>query len=118
MLRAGPKAHYAALVARSLSATGPFEKLSDATGAPNRAILEQKGNWVAPGHNSVITDANGTDWMVYHAVDSRRPRSKPADEVNTRRVMLIDPIVYREGWPRIPGGAPSLEPKRAPAVRP
>ena len=113
----GPKAHYAALVARSLSATGPFEKLSDATGARNSVILEQKGIWVAPGHNSVVADAQGSDWMVYHAVDERRPRSKPTDDVNTRRVMLIDRIVYRDGWPRVEAGGPSTEAKQAPAVR-
>ena len=31
----GPKAHYAVMVARSRSATGPFETLATATGAPN-----------------------------------------------------------------------------------
>ena len=55
----GKNAHYAVLVARSRSATGPFEPL-----APNPVILEQRGIWVAPGHNAIITDARGTDWMV------------------------------------------------------
>jgi arabinan endo-1,5-alpha-L-arabinosidase len=112
----GPRAHYAALVARSRSATGPFETLAQATGAPTSAILERSGQWNAPGHNSVITDARGTDWIVYHAVDVRRPRSKPADDVNTRRVMLIDPLVYVDGWPRVDRG-PSSEPRPAPAMR-
>lgn len=103
----GPKAHYAALVARSRSATGPFKTLAAATGAANSVILEQRGIWVAPGHNSVINDARGTLWIVYHAVDSRRPRSKVTDDMNTRRVMLIDPLVWKDGWPRVEGGGPS-----------
>jgi arabinan endo-1,5-alpha-L-arabinosidase len=97
----GPKAHYAALVARSRSATGPFETLAEATGAKNSVILEAHGHWLAPGHNAVATDRSGRDWIVYHAVDTRRPRSKPTDDVNTRRVMLIDRLVWEDGWPRV-----------------
>jgi arabinan endo-1,5-alpha-L-arabinosidase len=52
--------------------------------------------------------------MVYHAVDARRPREKPTDEINTRRVMLIDRIEWRNGWPVIDG--PSAGP--APTPRP
>lgn len=113
----GPGAHYAAMVARSRSATGPFETLADATGAANSVILERGGIWVAPGHNSVVTDAHGHDWIVYHAVDSRRPRSRPTDDINTRRVMLIDRLVYRDGWPRVEGGVPSTAPQPRPAPR-
>jgi arabinan endo-1,5-alpha-L-arabinosidase len=108
----GPKAHYATLVARSRSATGPFETLAQATGAKSSVILERRGNWVAPGHNSIATDAQGRDWIVYHAVDSRRPRTKPTDDVNTRRVMLIDRIVWENGWPRVIG--PTEGPQPAP----
>jgi arabinan endo-1,5-alpha-L-arabinosidase len=97
----GPNAHYAVMVARSRSATGPFETLEAATGRKSSVILERNGLWVAPGHNSVATDAKGRDWLVYHAVDSRRPRSNPAHDINSRRVMLIDRIVWEGGWPRI-----------------
>ncbi|HVL78649.1 MAG TPA: glycoside hydrolase family 43 protein [Sphingomicrobium sp.] len=107
----GPNAHYAAMVARSRSATGPFEIPAD------KVILEAGSNWLAPGHNSVIRDDAGTDWMLYHAVDTRRPRSKPTDDVNTRRVMLIDPIVWRDGWPRIEGRIPSSGRQSAPIIR-
>jgi arabinan endo-1,5-alpha-L-arabinosidase len=113
----GKNIHYALLVARSRSATGPFETLASATGAPTSVILARNDGWIGPGHNSVVTDANGTDWVLYHAVDARRPRSKPADEVNTRRVMLLDRIVWRDGWPRIEGNAPSSAPQPGPVVR-
>ncbi len=95
----GTKANYAVMVARSRSATGPFETLEQASGKPHSIILEKNGIWHAPGHNALVTDAAGRDWIVYHAVDTRRPRQKPTDEVNTRRIMLIDRIVWRDGWP-------------------
>ena len=104
----GPKAHYAAMIARSRSATGPFEP------APDKVILEAQGRWHAPGHNAIVTDSSGRDWIVYHAVDVRRPRTKPTDDVNTRRVMLIDPVEWRDGWPVIDG--PSTMPGLTPEV--
>ena len=113
----GKDANYAVLVARSKSAIGPFEKLATATGSATSAILEKRGLWFAPGHNATITDAAGKDWIVYHAVDLRRARTKPTDDLNTRRILLIDPIEWRDGWPRIENNGPSNERKRAPRVR-
>jgi arabinan endo-1,5-alpha-L-arabinosidase len=100
------------MVARSKSPFGPFETLEQAKGVPHSIILQASSRWLAPGHNSIVTDAAGTDWIVYHAVDSRRPREKPSDEINTRRVMLIDRIRWVDGWPRIDG--PSAIPEAAP----
>jgi arabinan endo-1,5-alpha-L-arabinosidase len=108
----GPKANYAVMVARSRSATGPFETLEQATGKPHSIILEKRGHWVAPGHNSIVTDRSGRDWIVYHAVDDRRPRVLPSDDINTRRVMLIDRIEWRNDWPVIDG--PSSGPHSRP----
>ena len=113
----GPRAHYAAMVARSRSATGPFETRARPAGAPGNVVVGQRGIWVAPGHNSVIEDARGDHWIVYHAVDSRRPRSSEGDEVNTRRIMLIDRLVWRGGWPEVEGGGPTSGPKPRPVVR-
>lgn len=110
----GPKAHYAAMVARSRTATGPFETLAAATGAANSVILERNARWLVPGHNAVAQDNRGTDWMVYHAVDAKRPRTKATDEVNTRRIMLIDRIVWEDSWPRIEKSGPSEGPRPAP----
>ena len=111
----GPKAHYAVMVARSRSATGPFETLASASGGGNSVILERKGKWVAPGHNSIVEDKKGKLWMLYHAVDSGRPRANETDEINTRRILLIDPIVWENGWPRVDGPSESRRPR--PSVR-
>ena len=110
----GPKANYAVMVARSKSATGPFETLERATGKPHSIILEKSAKWLAPGHNSIVTDRAGRDWIVYHAVDASCTRESPSDDPNTRRVMLIDRIVWRNGWPVIDG--PSSARRKSPAL--
>ena len=95
----GAKANYAVMIARSRSATGPFETLEQANGTPHSIILQKRGTWFAPGHNSVATDDRGNDWILYHAVDMRRPKERPTDDINTRRVLLVDRIEWRNGWP-------------------
>ena len=95
----GAKANYAVMIARSRSAMGPFETLEQATGRPHGIILEKHGQWIAPGHNSIATDERGNEWILYHAVDVGRPRNKPTDDINTRRVMLVDQIEWLNGWP-------------------
>jgi arabinan endo-1,5-alpha-L-arabinosidase len=99
----GPKINYAVMVARSKSPYGPFETLEQATGAPHSIILKRTADWIGPGHNSIVTDDAGQDWIVYHAVDARRPRTKSTDDLNTRRVMLIDRIRWVDGWPVVDG---------------
>ncbi len=109
----GAKANYAVMVARSRSATGPFETMEQATGKPHSIILGKSARWIAPGHNSIVTDKNGQDWIVYHAVDVNRLRERPTDEVNTRRIMLLDRIEWRDGWPVVVG--PTERPQLRPA---
>ena len=38
-------------------------------------------------------------WIVYHAIDVNRPRQRQEDEINSRRILLIDKIQWRDGWP-------------------
>ena len=115
----GDKAHYAVMVARSRSATGPFETLAQATGQPDSVILELNERFVAPGHNSVIRDHAGNDWIFYHAIDSKNRllKSDISGDRNVRRIMLMDRLVYRKGWPMIEKGSPSTNRQAAPKVR-
>jgi arabinan endo-1,5-alpha-L-arabinosidase len=104
----GENAHYAVMVARAESPTGPFETLGDANGTNRSIILTANDTWKAPGHNSVIQDADGTDWMVYHAINRDQPTRPTGTGTRwDRRVMLMDSIAYDDGWPRIPGQSPS-----------
>jgi arabinan endo-1,5-alpha-L-arabinosidase len=110
----GPHAEYGVMVARSTSPTGPFETLEQARGVPHSLMLFKSERWLAPGHNSVVKDNAGQDWMIYHAIDVNRPRQTQEDEINSRRILLIDKIEWRDGWPHI--GTPSDEPKPAPVT--
>jgi len=110
----GPDAEYGVMVARSESATGPFETLEQARHVPHSLMLYRSERWLAPGHNSVVSDKAGQDWMVYHAIDVNRPRQRQEDEINSRRILLIDRIEWRDGWPFI--GTPSDEPRSAPVT--
>lgn len=110
----GPHAEYGVMVARSKDAFGPFETLEEAKGVPHSLMLFKSERWLAPGHNSIATDKNGDLWMVYHAIDVDRPRQRQEDEINSRRVLLIDKIEWRDGWPHI--GTPSDEPTKAPVT--
>jgi arabinan endo-1,5-alpha-L-arabinosidase len=108
----GPDAEYGVMVARSRSAMGPFETLEQAKGVPHSLMLFKSERWLAPGHNSIAVDKAGQVWIVYHAVDVNRPRQRQQDEVNSRRVLLIDRIEWKDGWPHV--GTPSAEPQAAP----
>lgn len=92
---------YAVMVARSREPLGPFEQLE-------QPILEKSDAWIAPGHNSVIADDEGNDWMLYHAIRAGRE--------SRARVMLLERIVYRDGWPRVEGDQPSFSARAAPSV--
>jgi arabinan endo-1,5-alpha-L-arabinosidase len=108
----GPDAEYGVMVARSRSATGPFETLEQARGVPHSLMLFKSERWLAPGHNCIVTDKDGQVWIVYHAIDVNRRRQHQQDEINSRRILLIDRIVWRDGWPYV--GTPSDEPQAAP----
>jgi arabinan endo-1,5-alpha-L-arabinosidase len=102
------------MVARSPDAMGPFETLEQARGVPHSLMLFKSERWLAPGHNSIVTDKAGATWIVYHAIDVNRPRQRQDDEINSRRILLIDKIQWRDGWPFV--GTPSDEPQPAPVV--
>jgi arabinan endo-1,5-alpha-L-arabinosidase len=110
----GPDAEYGVMVARSNSATGPFETLEQAKGVPHSLMLFKSERWLAPGHNSIVFDKAGDVWIVYHAIDVNRPRQTQDDEINSRRILLIDRIQWKDGWPHV--GTPSDEPQTAPVT--
>ena len=110
----GPDAEYGVMVARSKSATGPFETLEQAKGVPHSLILEKCDRWLAPGHNCIVEDKAGQVWILYHAIDVNRPRQTQQDEINSRRILMIDKIEWKDGWPYV--GTPSDDPRPAPVT--
>ncbi len=119
----GPLTGYAVFAARSRSPLGPFLDRDGRSILNSRVggtpVLTQNGNrWVGTGHNAVVTDYGGQDWIVYHAVDSADPYY--AGSVGyTKRPGLIDPLDWQDGWPTVRGGAgPSDQPMPGPAAQP
>ena len=110
----GPDAEYGVMVARSREPTGPFETLEEARGVPHSLMLFKSERWLAPGHNCIVTDKVGDTWIIYHAIDVNRPRQRQEDEINSRRILLIDKIQWRDGWPHV--GTPSQDPQAAPVT--
>ncbi|HYY57318.1 MAG TPA: glycoside hydrolase family 43 protein [Pyrinomonadaceae bacterium] len=115
----GEKAHYAVLVARSRSATGPFVTLAEGAGKSSSVIMQRNRRFIAPGHNSIITDAARRDWIFYHAIDTRKRflESSISGDRSDRRIMLMERLFYRNGWPVIAGATPSTARRRGPIVR-
>lgn len=91
-------------VARSVSVTGPYEKL----GPP---ILANNETWVGPGHGSVIP-VGGLDYFVYHAWRNKGDGTNDG----AGRMVLVDRIIYENGWPRIHDGTPSRSSQTWPGV--
>ena len=107
----GEKSTYQVKVSRSAAFKGPYV---DKEGKPllengGTVLLQKdtgKNGFTGPGHNGdIVTDKAGQTWMIYHAFDKKNP---------TRRVMLLDKITWKEGWPVIEKSQPSFDPKEGP----
>jgi GH43 family beta-xylosidase len=82
-------------VARASSITGPWEK----KGPP---ILANNASWVGPGHGSVVR-VNNADYFMYHAWrNAGNGTAGPGG-----RMVLVDRITWKDGWPQIANGSPS-----------
>jgi arabinan endo-1,5-alpha-L-arabinosidase len=103
----GAGAHYAVMVARASSPVGPFTVFTNG-GAAAQPILRAGGSWTAPGHNAVVRDGAGVEWMLYHAINLNQPYLIPGNTSISRRPMLLDRITYANGWPVVGNaGAPT-----------
>ena len=60
----GSNCDYALGVARSKALLGPWEK------NPANPILAENDQWKCPGHGSIVDDAQGRYWLMYHAYDA------------------------------------------------
>lgn len=100
------RAHYAVSVARARSPLGPYEKMAESRGTRTSVILKGDERWLGPGHNSVLTDEEGRDWMVYHGIRAGTSRFRNAqNEAEMHRVLLVQPMHWaRDGWPEMTGG--------------
>ena len=118
---AGPTTGYSVFAGRSESPRGPFV---DRDGIPLVAsrvggtiVVTPNGNtWVGTGHNAVVTDLAGQDWLLYHAIDRRDPYLDEPFGIN-QRPMLLDRLDWVDGWPTVRAGRWASEgPQRAPVT--
>ncbi len=107
----GTESRYRLAVAVSTSITGPYlDKAGNAindVGQEGTLFLsgDKEWGWVGPGHNAeIVTDDNGNDFILYHAIDVRNPYLAGGA---TRRPLMIDKISWVDGWPKIKDGLPS-----------
>jgi len=114
----GANSQYHVLVARSKDLMGPY---LDRDGRPitdrGNGTLFIKGNEriAGPGHNArLIADDEGTDWFLYHGID--RNKGKVSSGAS-RRMLMLDRVTWRDGWPEIAGGTPSTTPQDVPVFQ-
>jgi beta-xylosidase len=118
---AGPTTGYSVFAGRSRSPLGPFVDAEGTSLLTSRVggtiVLTQNGNrFVGAGHHAVITDAEGRDFIAYHALDRTNPWLTSTFGIN-RRPMLLDRLDWVDGWPRTRAGAgPSDTPQPAPIL--
>jgi xylan 1,4-beta-xylosidase len=88
----GRACDYALGVARAKSPLGPWEK------NPANPILAGNNDWRCPGHGTIVSDAQGRDFLLYHAYDAKT-------FVYVGRQGLLDEIIWNtDGWPTINQG--------------
>lgn len=127
----GPLTGYSVFAGRSRSPLGPFVDADGVSLLAGRVggtpVLSMNGNrWVGPGHNDVVTDFDGQDWIVYHAVDRTDPYFAGATGF-TKRPVLLDALDWVDGWPTVRAGrwasdrrqpAPAAQPGQRTSYRP
>jgi xylan 1,4-beta-xylosidase len=65
---------YALGVARARKLLGPWEK------HPRNPIIGANDDWQCPGHGSIVTTADGRDFLLYHSYRRRRGAGAPDRE--------------------------------------
>jgi len=118
---AGPTTGYTVFAGRSASPRGPFSDRDGISLVTSRVggtivVTPNGNNWVGTGHNAVVTDLAGQDWLVYHAIDRRDPFLDEPFGIN-QRPMLLDRLDWVDGWPTVRAGRWASEgPQRAPVT--
>ncbi|MEV6847943.1 family 43 glycosylhydrolase [Actinoplanes sp. NPDC051411] len=118
---AGPATGYAVSAGRSRSPLGPFTDAHGVSLTASRVggtpVITQNGNrWIGTGHNAVVTDLSGQDYLVYHAIDRNQPYLDAPYGIN-RRPMLLDRLDWIDGWPVVRAGAGASDtPQPAPVT--
>jgi arabinan endo-1,5-alpha-L-arabinosidase len=101
----GADSTYHVVVGRSKRLTGGYENRAGTsllTGS-GTMVLHGDDTFAGPGHNDVVHDDSGTEWLVYHAYERANPWVGPIP----RRVLMLDPLRWDDGWPTVNTSTPS-----------
>jgi arabinan endo-1,5-alpha-L-arabinosidase len=112
----GPWSTYRVAVGRSETLKGPYldDKGNNISFTQGTLILADGDQYVGPGHNAIVTDDKGTDWIIYHAINKDDGYLISGA---TRRPLMIDPIVWKDGWPTIENLSPSETVRKGPIFK-
>ncbi len=114
----GANSQYKVLTARSKTLNGPYlDRLGKPITQRGNGTLLLKGNdtIAGPGHHAkIITDDDGQDWLLYHAILKDNDKVKSGA---SRRVLMLDRLVWEEGWPKFEANTPNLEEKKMPQFK-
>jgi arabinan endo-1,5-alpha-L-arabinosidase len=110
----------AVIASRAAHPTGPFTRRGDADGTGRDLLLAQRGSGsaiAAPGHNCIVVDDAGNDWIVYHGY--------VGGNLNGPRALQLDRVYWSAPngstspvgiWPAVLDGAPSTTPQAVPVI--
>lgn len=112
----GEKSTYHVSVAKAESLKGPYldQAGRDIMSSEGTTILQGGGSFSGPGHNAMIQDDQGKEWLVYHAIKNEEPLLWNGA---SRRPLMIDPLQWKDGWPIIEGGVPSSKNEKGPVFK-
>jgi arabinan endo-1,5-alpha-L-arabinosidase len=108
----GAESTYKVMVGRSEAITGPYV---DRAGVPmmqggGTLVLAGSGDIRGPGHNAILTDDDGKQYMVHHYVNVKEGPASPDAPLAIPRSLQIRPLHWEEeGWPT--AGEPLTEPR-------
>lgn len=113
----GENSTYHVAVGRSKTLKGPYQDKTgkDILSNGGTVILQgnKDGSFVGPGHNAIVTDDEGTDWIIYHAIEKEDPLLWTGA---SRRPLMIDPLIWEEGWPKVENLVPGESKQKAPVL--
>lgn len=98
----GLKSTYKVTVGRSKSLFGPYVDHEGKQLLDNHfeTVLHRGNGFVGTGHNAeIVTDDRGKDWIIYH--------SFKADDPDAGRVVCMDELKWKGGWPYVDGKVPA-----------
>ncbi|KEO71925.1 family 43 glycosylhydrolase [Anditalea andensis] len=115
----GANSTYQVRVGKSNNLLGPYlDKGGNSIADGNHGEIILRSNSVnygfaGPGHNAeIMVDDEGTEWLLYHAIPKNNPR---LDNGTNRRPLMLDKLIWRDGYPTIQGQEPSVTSQKAPA---